>query len=184
MSRPSAPTTRYLQLAASALVPLLLVACAATSGAAAPTDRPATEPTPRPTPALPSAAADATTAPGGPADYALWVERQGFGGSSGLRQVLKGATWIRDHAFEATVFDVDNEMGFADRLAGWLDKNPPAPCWADYHAAVRATLDRLLDAYGAAHDARVAGHSVPIEVGATLVAEAQSAFDLPAPAGC
>ena len=169
------------------------MACAATSGAAAPS-RGATAATTahpttaaasaRPTPVRPSAAVAATPSPGGPAAYALWVERQGFGGSSGLRQVLKGAKWMRDNAFTATVFEVEDEMGYAKRLAGWLDEHPAAPCWTEYHATVRATLDRVLNAYAAARDARATGHGIPLEVGATLVAEAQFAFDLPAPAGC
>jgi hypothetical protein len=170
-ARSSTRPTRSTPLAAVLLAPLLLAACAATSGAAAPAN--STAPT-----------AMASASPGGPVEYALWIERQGFGGSSGLRQVLKSANWVNDNASWATVSDVETEMSYAERLAGWLDKHPATACWTDYHATVRATLDRVLAGFAAARDARAAGQRVPLEVGATLVSEAQSAFDLPAPAGC
>jgi len=192
-ARSSTKGARFARFAAAVVVPVLLCACATTSGAAAPAGP--TGPTATPLasrattaathkPAQPSSAAGATASPGGPVDYALWVERQGFGGSSGLRQVLKSANWVNENAFRATVPDVETEMGYAERLAGWLDEHPATPCWAKYHATVRATLDRVLAGFAAARDARAAGHGVPLEVGATLVLEAQSAFDLPAPAGC
>jgi hypothetical protein len=180
-ARSSTRPTRSTPLAAVLLAPLLLAACAATSGAAAPAS--STAPTAMATlPAPPVKAPSAS--PGGPVEYALWVERQGFGGSSGLRQVLKSANWVNDNASWATVSDVETEMSYAERLAGWLDKHPATACWTDYHATVRATLDRVLAGFAAARDARAAGQRVPLEVGATLVSEAQSAFDLPAPAGC
>jgi hypothetical protein len=170
---------RIAHLVVLLVVPLLLVACAAATGAAAPSATSTAQPTIRAaaTPAV-------TAAPGGPTEYALWIERQGFGGSSGLHQGVNNAEWIRDHAFEATLFDVEDSAKHADRLANWLDEHPPTACWIEYHATVRATLGRLLDAYAAAHDARAAGKGIPLEVGETLVAEAHSAFDLPAPSGC
>jgi hypothetical protein len=189
-ARPSTHAARATQVVMMLPAALLLVACAATSGGAAPhgTAGPSAAPpdaTSGPaTTAYPTATDAAAPSAGGPVDYALWVERQGFGGSSGLRQVLKGANWIRDHSFEATVFEVDDELGYATRLATWLDEHPPTACWTEYHAIVRATLDRVLDAYAAAHDARAAGEGIPLEVGETLVAEAQAAFDVPAPSGC
>lgn len=192
-ARSSAFGDRVSRLAAALFVPVLFAACAATSGAVAPASRaPAsTAPTPRattaaatPKPVQPSPVDAASASPGGPVDYALWIERQGFGGSSGLRQVLKSANWVNDNGAFASVSDVGTEMGYAERLAGWLDNHPATACWAEYHAAVRATLDRVLAGFAAARDARAAGQRVPLEVGATLVSEAQAAFDLPAPAGC
>ena len=190
-------TTRSAQitrLAAALVVTVLLGACAATSGAAGParstaptaaasnpgaTTAAATE-----KPATPSPVAAATASPGGPVDFALWLDRQGFGGSSGLRQVLKSANWVNDNGAFASASDVEIEMGYAERLAGWLDAHPATACWADYHAAVRATLDRVLAGFAAARDARAAGQPVPLDVGATLASDAQAAYDLPAPAGC
>ena len=179
-SRPS----RVACLVLVIVVPLLLVACTATTGAAEPSAVPMGAVPASPTPPRPAAAATAAASPGGPTDFALWIERQGFGGSSGLRQILKDAEWIRDNAFGATLFDVEDTTRHARLLATWLDEHPATRCWTEYHAAVRGRLGRLLDAYAAAHDARAAGKGISFAIGETLVAEAQSAFDLPAPAGC
>jgi hypothetical protein len=126
----------------------------------------------------------AVAASGGPVDYAAWVERQGFGGSSGLHQLLNEVEFVQRDAFSVTLFDLDTGATLADHLAGWLDENPPTACWADYHAAVRAALGKIHDGYAAAHDAVAGGHSVPADVATALVTETQAAFDMPAPAGC
>jgi hypothetical protein len=149
------PSTRKVRIPPIVLllvVPLFVLGCAAATGAAAPAATPAAKPT---TAAAPTHAVTAT--PAGPTEYALWIERQGFGGSSGLRQGVNEAEWIRDHAFGATLFDVEDSAKHADRLARWLDEHAPTECWAEYHATVRATLGRLLDAYAAAHDPRGRG---------------------------
>jgi hypothetical protein len=75
-------------------------------------------------------------------------------------------------------------MRLTDNLAAWLDSHPATACWADYHATMRASLDRIKSAFAAARDARAAGDSVTPEVGAQLVKETQAAVDLPEPAGC
>jgi hypothetical protein len=185
--------TSLVMLAAA----LLLTAC---SGAAtAPTGRPASTtpaaatPTaiatpsavPTPLPAASQAAAiPEASASGGPVDYAAWVERQGFGGSSGLNEVAKETEWMRDHPIEVTPFDIQTTQRFIDHLAAWLDQHPATACWADYHTTVRAALARMHDAYITAHDARAAGNQVAADVVAALVNDADNAARLAEPAGC
>jgi hypothetical protein len=141
-------------------------------------------PPPSPTPRAAASATPGATADGGPADYAAWVEIQGFGGSSGLREVLKGAEWIRDHPTEGSAFDVESTMRLGDNLASWLDANPATPCWTEYHATMRASLDRIHEAFALARDARAAGRMVPGDVAEAVVAESQAAFDLAEPEAC
>jgi len=146
---------------------------------------PAATPSPEPSAAAVDPSANPSPAPsGGPVDYAAWVERQGFGGSSGLHQLLNEVQFVQRDAFTITLFDLDTGARLADHLAGWLDQNPPTACWADYHAAVRAALGKIHDGYAAAHDAVAGGHSVPADVAAALVTETQAAFDMAPPAGC
>jgi hypothetical protein len=121
---------------------------------------------------------------GGPAGYAAWVERQGFGGSSGLHQVVNEARWMRDHPSETTPFDIATGLRLVDHLAAWLERNPPTECWADYHATVRAALGRMHDGYTAGAAARATGETVPADVAAALVSDADAAYGLAAPAGC
>jgi hypothetical protein len=120
----------------------------------------------------------------GPADYATWVEIQGFGGSSGLREILKAAHWTQDHPTEGSAFDISEDMRLVDYLAAWLDAHDATACWAEYHATMRAMLDRIHDAFSAARDARAAGNMVPTEVGVQLVTESEAAFNLAAPPAC
>lgn len=151
---------------------LALTAC---SGAApAPTATPAPSTPPAPT----------ATASGGPVGYAAWVERQGFGGSSGLKEVAKETNWMRDNPVAVTAFDIQTTQRLVDHLATWLDENPATACWVDYHATVRAALGRMHDAYVTAHDARAAGNQVPADVVTALVNDAGDADALPAPSGC
>ena len=146
---------------------------------------PAATPSPEPSAAAvdPSESASATPS-GGPVDYAAWVERQGFGGSSGLHQLLNEVEFVRRDAYSVNLFDLDTGARLADHLATWLDENPPTACWADYHAAVRAALGKIHDGYAAAHDAVAGGHGVPADVARSLVTETQAAFDMAPPAGC
>jgi hypothetical protein len=123
-------------------------------------------------------------ASGGPVNYAAWVDRQGFGGSSGLKEVAKETNWMRDHPTEVTAFDIQTTLRFVDHLATWLDENPATACWSEYHTTVRATLGRMHDAYTTAHDARAAGNLVPTDVVTSLVTDANAADAMPAPAGC
>jgi hypothetical protein len=146
---------------------------------------PSATPSPEPSAATVEPTEGASAAPsGGPVDYAAWVERQGFGGSSGLHQLLNEVQFVQRDAFTITLFDLDTGARLADHLAGWLDQNPPTACWADYHAAVRAALGTIHDGYAAAHDAVAGGHGVPADVATSLVTETQAAFDMAPPAGC
>jgi hypothetical protein len=180
------------------LVPLLLAACSA-SGASpsVATPRPATQPpiasasptpgataSPTPEPSVAAAESASPAASDGPVAYSAWVERQGFGGSSGLAEVAKETNWMRDHPTEVTAFDIQTTLRFVDHLATWLDENPATACWSDYHATVRATLGRMHDAYTKAHDARAAGNLVPADIVTSLVTDANAADAMPAPAGC
>ena len=184
-----------LILAASAFA---LGACSGPPGGAGPSATPATaptqspvsstpEPTASPQPSNPATEASASVPPaasGGPVDYAAWVERQGFGGSSGLHQLLNDVKFLQANAYAATLFDVDDGAKLADHLATWLDQNPPTACWADYHAAIRSDLGKIHDDFAPAHDNVAGGHSIPADVATKLVTEAQAAYDMAAPAGC
>jgi hypothetical protein len=170
--------SRWLLIAAMSAA---LAACSA-SAAAAPSARPTTNPTPSPTSPAAATTAPATPLPSGPVDYAEWVARQGFGGSSGLRQLVNDVTWIQSNPTQATLFDIDDGLKRADRLRTWLDDHEPTACWADYHVTVRAALGRIVDGLTAVHDAKAAGKLVPSEIAAQLVTETQAAWQLAAPA--
>ena len=185
-----------LVLAASAAA---LGACSGPPGGAGPSATAATAatqslaPTPTPEatassqPSSPAAEASASAAPaasGGPVEYAAWVERQGFGGSSGLHQLLNDVKFLQANAYSVTLFDVDDGAKLADHLAAWLDQNPPTACWADYHAAIRSDLGKIHDDFVPVHDNVAGGHSIPADVATALVTEVQAAFDMAAPAGC
>jgi hypothetical protein len=184
-----------LILAASAVA---LGACSGPPGGAGPSATPVTAPTqslaaatPEPTasaqPSSPAAEASASVAPaasGGPVDYAAWVERQGFGGSSGLHQLLNDVKFLQANGYAATLFDVDDGAKLADHLATWLDRNPPTACWTDYHAAIRSDLGKIHDNFVLAHDNVAGGHSIPADVATKLVTEVQAAYEMAAPAAC
>lgn len=120
----------------------------------------------------------------GPTDYAAWTERQGFGGSSGLTNVTKLVKWIRDHPGEETSWNIDDESADIANLTAWLDTHPATNCWAEYHAAVRASLASLTASYAAARVEVQAGRSVPDAVTTAMVAEAEKTTSLAPPAGC
>src|SRR5262245_29118307 len=157
-------------------VAALLAACSGAAASPAPSSQPA---------ATPAAVASADAgASGGPVDFAAWVERQGFGGSSGLNEVAKEAHWMQDHPAEVTPFDMQTTLGFVDHLAGWLDDHQPTACWAEYHATVRETLGRMHDGYTTAIEERSAGKYVTKDLVTAIVADADAAEALPQPPGC
>jgi hypothetical protein len=135
--------------------------------------------------ALPTAVAP-TAAPtlAGPTDFAAWIERQGFGGSSGLNNVNKLAGWLVNHATEVRVFDLDQDGGDVAKLLAWLDTHPATDCWADYHAAVRASLEAIAAGYATTRVAVEAGKPAPAEVIGPMYQEATKALGLPRPANC
>jgi len=132
----------------------------------------------------PSAAPSAASSPAGPSSYAAWVARQGFGGSSGLREVLKGATWVSDHAADAPVFDIDDWTGVAKGLRAWLQEHPATACWQAYRSLIIGGLDGVVEAFGAAHADRAANQPIPADVAKDLVQRAQATFETPEPTGC
>jgi hypothetical protein len=122
--------------------------------------------------------------PSGPVAFAEWTARQGFGGSSGLANMNKLAKWLDAHRGDATPFDLTSDSHDIDGLIAWLDQHPASSCWADYHAAMRALLAKLQGPYATAIQARTDGAAVTIGTSLQIVAGAQAAVDLPAPAGC
>jgi hypothetical protein len=158
-------------------------ACSAASKASS-SPQPTASPAPSATPAAVASTASSATPDTGPADFATWVEIQGFGGSSGLNEVLKAAKWTQEHPAEGNAFDIEGDMRLVANLAEWLDDHAATPCWSDYHQTMRASLDRIHEGFAAAAEARAASRIVPQEVAAQLVAVSQAAYDLPKPEGC
>ena len=160
--------THYLAVAA------LAVAIGGCSGAAVAT--------PSPVPATTSPTAAATAA--GPAAFADWTERQGFGGSSGLNNVNKLAKWLTEHRYDVTAFDLDNDGGDVVALVGWLDAHPATACWAEFHTAIRKALQAIADGYAQSKLDLARAGSVDVDVANAMYAESQRAFAMPAPANC
>jgi hypothetical protein len=148
-----------------------LAGCGTSSGGSSPTAPPTSPPTSQPTVAADTA-------------FAAWTERQGFGGSSGLKSVDKLTGWLGDHEYDATLFDLDEDAGDIARLASWLDTHQPTACWADYHAAVRADLTKLAAAYVTTRAAVAAGNSAPADVVASMETTSKAALAMPAPPNC
>ncbi len=134
--------------------------------------------------APPPSASAAEATPAGPTTYADWVARQGFGGSSGLNNVMKLATWLTDNAATATTFDLTSDLGDINLLAGWLDGHPATACWSTYHDRVRADLAALQTAYATAIQGLGSDASVANAISAEIVKTAKSAVDEAVPANC
>lgn len=129
-------------------------------------------------------ATPAPTPTNGPAAYADWVARQGFGGSSGLNNVLKLAKWLSDNASNATTYDITADRDDIARLISWLDEHPATACWTAYHQHMQTELGSLATLYDRAIAERTSGPYVPYDIAQEILAAAQVAFDEPAPAGC
>jgi hypothetical protein len=175
-------TTRPSRRSGWLLAGVLALAACSPAGAAAPqpmTAPAAATPTTAATPA--AASPDAATSA---VDYAAWVERQGFGGSSGLHQVLNEVHWMQTRGHEVRPFDVDQTIRLVDHLGTWLDEHPATACWATDHDTIRSALGRIHDALVAVRTARATGDDVPVEVAAAMVSDAEAAYALEAPAGC
>lgn len=162
------PTAHRTPAAFVVAASLLLAACGGSAPAA-----PA-QPTPQPSP---------TTS--GPTDFAAWIARQGFGGSSGLNEANKLILWIGDHPDQITVAMLDQEEIPAVRgLSTWLALHPPTNCWADYHATVSAGLRTLEDDLGKARSAVDAGEGLDAELAAAMADLSGDLEAIPAPADC
>jgi len=168
------PLTRRLGLlvALSTAVAIAAIGCSGTSTTASP-----------PITAAPATATPAATQ-AGPATYADWVTRQGFGGSSGLRNVHKLAVWLTENESAVTTWDLTSDQNDIKVLLRWLDDHPPTICWARNHDVVRASLATLVSEYDRAIAARTDGPSVPDDIAQAILAAAQAAFDEPVPTDC
>jgi hypothetical protein len=139
-----------------------------------------------PSPVPTAVAAPVTPAPtptGGPAAYADWVTRQGFGGSSGLNEVKKVAKYLSDHVADATAFDLTDNQRDIRALEGWLDSHPATACWTAYHDAIRADLKKLDALYDTAL-AAVATGGVTVDTATAIADLASTAAQRPDPANC
>lgn len=132
----------------------------------------------------PSAAPTAAPSVAGPSAFADWTARQGFGGSSGVRMVNTLTAWLVDNSSQITVANLDGDVADIGHLVEWLDAHPATACWADYHAAMRASLVLIEDGYATARTAVVAGKLAPLDALTAIHAESQKALDMPAPAHC
>jgi hypothetical protein len=177
------PTMMSARARASSMV--LIAVLAAGCGSAAPSARPS---------ATASLAASATTsgAPSastnpsatGPTAYAAWIERQGFGGSSGLNNVVKLIRLVAERPGDETTFEIDDEATDIQSLVTWLDAHPPTACWADYHAAVRASLVKVLAAYAVGRTVVDGGAPFPADAARSMVEEADRVLGVPGPTNC
>ena len=154
----------------------LLAACGASASGAAPTDAtPATPaPTVRPSPTM-----------AGPTSYADWVARQGFGGSSGLREIAKGAHWLQSNAGASDAAEMAwwwNDS--VEMLQLWLDTHPATPCWADLHEHMRTGLADVHATLATMRATLDAGQPRPQDAASHLVEVADELLAVPDPAGC
>jgi hypothetical protein len=133
------------------------------------------------------APASASPSPGptaGPTSYAAWIEREGFGGQSGLRGFKKAGDWVVQHPTEETSFMIDSDVGDIRRIVQWLDAHPPTSCWADYHAATRRSLETIVAAYAQLRISVEASQPPPLDIVAAIGAEGDTAFARPEPTNC
>lgn len=144
-------------------------------------------PSPAPPAAAPTAQATVPATPAGPAAFADWTARQGFGGSSGINAVRSVARWMFENRFEITTVILDTDVGAKGDIVAlieWLDFHEPTACWADFHTAMRASLERLLDDYAAVRVVVAAGHWPDEALVGTLRDESLVAYEMKGPANC
>jgi hypothetical protein len=166
---------RRLMVPASAFLVLVLVGCGGTTTSSAPTS-PAGVASPSP------GATGAETF--GPTPYSLWVNRQGFGGTSGVRQIAKGSEYLQEHTAAEAAGDLMLWAALPGDLGEWLDQHPPTPCWATYHAAMREALRKVDVDFHEVVVLASAGSSVPTDLTARLAADVAGAEALQAPTNC
>src|SRR5215210_5422740 len=134
----------------------------------------------------PSPSDVATPAPtaAGPASYAAWIERQGFGGSSGLNNVVKLIHFAAEQPARVSTFDIDDQTRDINALLAWLDTHPATSCWTDHHAAVRASLTKVLAAYAMARTTVEAGKPFPADVAKSMIVETDQVLAVTGPTDC
>jgi hypothetical protein len=150
-------------------VALLLAACGGAS--AAPT-------------AAPASSAASSPASAGPATWADWIAHRGFGAQSGPNEVRRLTRYDMEHAGDATLFDLDENIARVTGILAWLDTHPAKACWADYHEQVRAYLVTVKDGWTKARPEVQAGHPIPADILAGTDVAANAANDLPRPTNC
>ena len=136
--------------------------------------------------ASPAVQGELATAPptaAGPTSYTAWLERQGFGGSSGINQVVRGVEFVQSHP-DATLFDLDDIATDNLHLIEWLDAHPATACWSAFHDAIRAQLVQVRDALAVLRADKAAGSSLDATEIAQALTAAQGAEAMPAPTAC
>lgn len=117
------------------------------------------------------------------ATFKDWVERQGFGGGSGLNGLSKAPRFLRDNAGRPGA-DLDTWATIAVGLQRWLGEHPPTACWADYHAVMAGHVadmaSNLLDLQTLART----GTTLPDDRIEALEAAIEAALAIPKPTGC
>jgi len=101
-----------------------------------------------------------------------------------LNNVVKLIHVVAERPSDETTFEIDDESRDIEGLITWLDEHPATPCWADYHAAVRASLTRVLAAYAEGRTAVAAGEAFPAKVATAMLVEADQVLAVPGPTGC
>ena len=145
--------------------------------------------TPSTTPTAAPMTAGPTPAPSeaGPFSFATWTERQGFGGSSGLNSVRTLARWLTEHRSEITTILLDTDVcarGDVAALIEWLDLHEPTACWADFHTAMRASLQKLMDDYQVVRVEVAAGETASERAVGALFEQSMVVYEMKPPANC
>lgn len=171
MTAQSSRAVRHGARTAAALVLCLaLGACGRAGSTTSPSPSPTSDPSPRGT--------------NGPTTWAAWVERQGFGGGSGLREIVKGSAWLHENGSRAAAYDVTFWGQLATSLGRWLDTHPATECWADYHAAIRSVLSRMEPEFASLQQIADASRPLPAEATAALASLGADAAAALAPEDC
>ena len=175
----------------SALGLLGLLATATLVSACGSVGSPASAP-PAPRSAAPSPTSVAVTVPSAAASvgtatevsFADWIEVQGFGGSSGVREINKLIKLENESPSAATDYEITDQLATIGALTEWLDAHRPTTCWADYHATVRSGLATLAGGYATIRAAVSAGKAFPTDVSDSMVTVSARLLGMEQPAGC
>jgi hypothetical protein len=118
------------------------------------------------------------------ASFADWIEVQGFGGSSGLREINKLVKLENESPSAATEYEIRDQLATIGALRAWLDAHRPRACWADYHAAVRSGLATLASGYATIREAVSVGKPFPADVSESMVTVSAKLLAMEQPPGC
>ena len=154
-------------------------ACGSVASPASAAPTPTSAPSLTPVPATVPSAGLATEA-----SFADWIEVQGFGGSSGLREIDKLIRRESESPSVATEYEISDQLATIGGLMSWLDGHRPTACWADYHAAIRSGLATLANDYATIREALSAGKPFPADVSASMVTVSRQLLGMEQPTGC